>query len=300
MGWLRKLSLNIYVNNQLQKTYISDGTRNTVDIEFSIEKTLTGEPNQSSIIISNINSETKAYLMNVGRSADNKIFVELFAGYEDTGLELLSCGDLVKLWPEKQGSSNTFTLSYLDGFFAVQDSHFEGTIPGNTSLSSTIFVIARSFKKDGIEVDPTKINIQGTLPMRGMTFYGRTATTLDQLASSFGFTWSIQDGVFQANMDGEINQPSQAIYEVSLRNRNLLKATPEIGENFMEQIGMKIEAILNPKCKCGDLIRLNSQVYPGFDGDYTIYNLSFNGGTKVTDWKMIIDSKTIVEKKQWI
>lgn len=296
MGWLRKLSLNIYVNNRLFKTYNSDGTRNTLDIEFSIEKTLTGEPNESTVVISNMSPDVKSSLMGNAMSSNSKIFIELFAGYEDKGLELLSCGDLMKLWPEKQGSSNTFTLSYLDGFFAVQDSHYEGAVPGNTALSSVVLELAKSFEKNGIKVDPTKINVEGTVPLRGMTFYGRTASTLDILALVYNFTWSIQDGVFQAYMDGGEKQPSQAVYQVSLSDRNLLKATPEIGEKYMQQTGMKIEAILNPKCKCGDLIQLGSEIYPQFNGDYTIHNLTFTGGTKTSDWKMVIDSKTLTEQ----
>ena len=80
---------------------------------------------------------------------------------------------------------------------------------------------------------------------------------------------------------------------ISVKNRNLLKATPEIGEAYMTQIGMKIEAVLNAKCRPGDIIQLESEVYPWYNGNYEIYNLTMEGSAKDVDWKMIIDSKSL-------
>ena len=112
-------------------------------------------------------------------------------------------------------------------------------------------------------------------------------------------TTAIESSIFThmtllaANMIYNTNKTksSQGLLEISLRKRNLLKATPELGQKLGQQIGMKIEAILNPKCKCGDLIYLDSSVYPTYSGYYQIDILTLKGGTKEADWKMAIDSK---------
>jgi len=291
MGWLRRIALNLYVNGSLYKTYFSDGTRKTLDIKFNIQKTCVGAPNESTVILTNTSPDTKKYLMSLTNK--DEISVELFAGYEDEGMTLLSSGNLIKLFPERQGTSDIFTLTFLDGSKAISQSHLEAQFNGGTSLTDIVLALAKSFEKNGVKVDTTKINLTGTVGKRGFTAYGRTATALDKLAASYNFTWSIQDGVFQAYMDQKQKRASQAVYKVSVKEKNLLKATPEIGEKYMQQVGMKIEAILNPKCKCMDIIELESIVYPDYNGQYEIHNLTMSGGTKDMDWKMEIDSKTI-------
>lgn len=292
MGWLRRISLNVYVAGKLYKTYNSDGTRGTIGISFSVSKTSVGEPNESTVVLTNVSPETRATLL--ACTNKDKATVELFVGYEDEGLTLLSCGDLIKMWPEKNGSSNTFTLTYLDGFQAVLNSHLEKQYAPGTPVQNIVLDLAGSFAMNGVKVDATKVHVIGAVGSRGFTVSGRTATTLDLLAASYRFTWSIQDGVFQAYMDVNGSKASQKIYNVSVANRNLLKATPELGEKYMQQVGMKIEAILNPKCKCMDFIQLESLVYPQYNGKYEIHNIQFSGATEGQEWKMEIDSKTIV------
>lgn len=291
MAWLRKISLSLYVEGVHYKTYVSDGTRRTLSISFEVEKTSVGEPNESTVILTNASPDTKSDLLSLTNK--QRITLELFAGYEDEGMTLLSQGNLIKLFPEKQGTEDTFILTYLDAGRAITNSHLEKTFPKGSSLAHIVYELAISFEKNGVHVDPTKINVDGVIGKRGFSVCGRTATVLDQLADSYKFTWSIQDGVFQAYMDDKNEKKSsQAVYKVSLKEKNLIKATPEIGEKYMQQIGMKIEAVLNPKCKCMDIIDLESSIYPNYNGYYEIHNLSMKGGTKEADWKMIIDSKT--------
>lgn len=294
MAWLRRISLNIYISGQLYKTYNSDGTRNTIGISFNVSKTSVGEPNESTVVLTNVSPQTRAALL--ACTNKDKATVELFVGYEDEGMTLLSCGDLIKMWPEKNGSSNTFTLYYLDGMTAIQNSRLDQQFNPGTPIRDIVLALAQSFTMNGIKVDPTKVHITGAVGKRGYTVTGRTASTLDLLAASYKFTWSIQDGVFQAYMDVNSAKASQKVYEVSMLKRNLLKATPELGEKYMQQVGMKIEALLNPKCKCMDFIDLKSIVYPQYDGKYEIHNIDFIGGTQEPDWKMEIDSKTINQK----
>ena len=292
MGWLRKIYLNFFVDGRLYKTYVSDGTRSTIEISFEIEKTIVGTPNESTVTLTNASPETKKYLLSLANKQN--ITVELYAGYENEGMTLLSKGDLIKMFPERQGSSDTFMVSFLDGVTAISNSHSENIFASSQTLKNIVYQLAKSFEKHGVKVDPTKIDLTGTIGKRSYTVMGRTATELDRLARSYRFTWSIQDGVFQAYMDyKKQKKASQAVYRVSLNDKNLLKATPEFADSTNLQVGMKIEAILNPKCKCMDIIDLHSSVYPQYNGYYEIHVLTMKGGTKEADWKMTIDSKSI-------
>ena len=58
MGWLRKIAINLYVDGKLYKRYWSDGTRHTLDIKFSIEKTSVGSPNESTVVLTNESPDT--------------------------------------------------------------------------------------------------------------------------------------------------------------------------------------------------------------------------------------------------
>lgn len=293
MGWLRKILLKLYVDDVLQKTWESDGTRNTIDIKFEVSKDSVGNPNDSTVILGNISPQTKSFFLSLANKQN--VTVELFAGYENQGLVLLSEGDLIKLFPERQGSQDSFTLTYLDGFSAINKAHTELEFGKDVLLQEVVTELAKTFIKYRVQVNPSKIQVNGKTGKRPLTLSGRTASVLDELAQSYNFTWSIQDRVFQAYSDVHQKSYNRAVYNVSVAHKNLLKATPELGEKYMQQIGMKIEAILNPKCRCGDIIHLESGTYPSYNGDYEIFNLQFNGGTKDVDWKMTIDSKTIVK-----
>ena len=149
MGWLRQIALFIYVDGVLQKKYLSDGTRKTLDIKFSVEKTIGNSPNESTVTLTNLSSRTKeAFLLLTNKQ---RITVELYAGYEDEGLALIATGDLVKLFPERQGSSDIFTLTFLDGFGAYTKSHLETQFRAGTSLNDIVFALAKSFEKNGVQ-----------------------------------------------------------------------------------------------------------------------------------------------------
>ena len=78
MGWLRQIALFIYVDGVLQKKYLSDGTRKTLDIKFSVEKTIGNSPNESTVTLTNLSSRTKeAFLLltNKQRITDRKSVV---------------------------------------------------------------------------------------------------------------------------------------------------------------------------------------------------------------------------------
>lgn len=295
IGFLRRCELRIRVEDRVAYTWKSDGRRDTIGISFNIVKTNVGQPNESTIVLSNVSEQTKESLMTW---CNFKLYVSLFVGYENKPLTLLAQGTLIKLWPEKNGVSNTFTLYLLDGMPAIGSSHIEKTFPPNYPLAFAVEDVAKSFAPD-IDTDKSSIWVNGKLPARGYTASGKASTVLDALARAYAFTWTIQNGVFYAYTDKQKEilwylQSSKSIHEISLKERNLFKATPQLGEKYMQQVGMKIEALLNPNCRCGDVVHLQSGVYSMYDGYYQIHNITFTGDTKSTDWKMEIDSKNIV------
>lgn len=292
--FLRHVELEITFANDAREiisteTYISTGERDGLAISFSVEKTLVGQPNTSTVTIYNMAPSVRRKLVsNVRNTA-----IRLFANYEGEPRQLLTCGDLLRAWPEKEGPSNKMTLTFMDGLTAILHSFSRKYWPANTAIRTVVQDLALDLSSVGqIAVDPTKIIIDGIVPIRGLTVCGKTSSVLDDLSRQYGFTWSIQNQVFQAYKDVSNNrEPSKRHFSVSVENRNLLKATPELGEKYMNMIGMKIEAILDARVICADIIDLVSSIYPEYSGTYSVHEVSFDGDTFGSDWKMTITSK---------
>lgn len=298
LNFIRQAKLILYFRSQQgpgfssKREYFSDGSRKGLRIQFQVVKTLTSSPNESSVTISNLSPESRQIVI----SQIENVYAELYVGYQSRDLQLLTSGDLVRAFPEKQGTENLLTLSFLDGASAIFNAATSRSFPAGMPIKDVVFEIAKEFEKDGVTVDASKINIPGQVDKGGMPVCGRTATILDRLSASYRFTWSIQNGVFQAFKDvSDKKEPSRKVFEISFKKRNLIKSIPELGEKFMQQTGMKIDAILEPLCSPGDIILLESHIYPQYSGRYVAMNVDYYGDTFGADWKMSIDSKTIVK-----
>lgn len=274
--------------------YVSTGLRDGLAISFSVSKTYAGSPNESTISILNMSPESRQKIV----SNVDKVAVKLYAYYEGDERTLLASGNLLKAWPEKEGTTNKMTLTFLDGISAILIAKTNRSFPPNTKIKDVVVKLAKDMEEiKDVKVDSSKINVDGEVGSRGLSINGRTSSALDSLANQYGFTWSIQNGVFQAYRDKtKGDESSRKKYVISVKENNLLKASPELGEKYMQQIGMKIEAILNAKICPGDIVDLTSTVYPQYSSEYIAHNIDFYGDTFGPDWKMVIESKQAAKK----
>lgn len=291
---MRRIELEIAFLNQdgvtidLEK-YVSTGERNGLAISFNVVKVLNDSPNTSTVMIKNLAPAFRRKLMrNVTRTA-----VRLFAGYDGEPRTVLAVGDVLKAWPERVGTENQLTITFLDGITAILQSNSYHAYPPGMPIKNILLDLAKDFSRtNDVQVDPTKIEVDGVIGLRGLTVSGKTSTILADLSRQFSFTWSIQTGVFQAYRDKTVGaETSRRVYSISIADNNLFKATPELGEKYMQQIGMKIDAVLNSKIRPGDVVNLKSSVYPEYSGRYIAHNINYTGDTFGPDWVMSIESK---------
>ncbi len=259
----------------------SDGSRTGLRISFNVKKTLMSTPNVSSISIYNLRPATRERI----RATLSR--VRLSVGYENTGINVLSQGGILSSVTEKKPPEYATTLQILDGFGGQVKGISNVTFDGRIQVAEIVRTIAADMP--GVEVG--RIDIDGSVGSGGLSITDRTADALDALAMQFGFSWSIQDGVFQAISD---RRSFNRTLTVSFRNRTLIQATPLLAGPMQIENGVEIVAILNPRVGPGDRVQLESEVNPGLNGVYKIHELDATGDTYDQSWTMTIRSYRIL------
>lgn len=262
---------------QLQRAIriFSSGDRNSLRIKFSIKKTMLGPPNLSSIEIYNLSRET--------REAINKSLtrVQLRVGYANTELALLAQGGIKSVVSERRGADIVTTVTIFDGWGGQIKGITNKTFASNQPVEQVVREVAS--KMPGVTLGD--IDVDGFLGTRGYTVSDRSADVLDRLAGQYGFSWSIQNGTFQAISD---KRTLSRIVNVSTKARNLIKAVPVLNGPLQIQTAVEINAILNAKATPGHKVRLESDINPKLNGIYKIHEVDFDGDTGDSNWNMSI------------
>lgn len=264
---------------------LADGSRDNLRISFSIKKQLLPTLNEHNIIIYNMKKETRQILMQPNLQA------KLFVGWKNIQSALLASGDVVLAIPSKEVPTNQMTLTLLDGLGGVSDTVKHDTYLPDTSMSDVVFNIASSMT--GISIDKNKINVDGQVKSKGYTVSGRPSEELNKLSNTHNFTWSIQNGVFQAIKDG-ISTGNK--YLISSESGNLFSAIPQFQDPSQVtaaqiQTGIEIRAFIQPKILPGDIVTLDSKfISKMYNGDYTVHNIGFDGDSNGNVNEMKIES----------
>lgn len=266
-------------------TLFADGSRENLRISFSIKKQFLPTLNEYNIIIYNMKYETRQILM------QPNLQVKLFVGWKNIQSALLSSGDVVLAVPSKEGSTNQMTLTLLDGLGGVSDTTKYVTYLPNTSMLDVVFDIASSMT--GISVDKNRINVDGQVGTKGHTVSGRPAEELNKLSNTHNFTWSIQNGIFQAIKSGG---SSNSKYTISSEAGNLFSAIPQFQDPSQVtaaqiQTGIEIRAFIQPRILPGDIVVLKSRfISKIYNGDYIVHNINFDGDSNGNVNEMKIES----------
>jgi hypothetical protein len=121
-------------------------------------------------------------------------------------------------------------------------------------------------------VDIGDILIEGNLPSGGFSFAGRAADALDALSGQYGFSWSVQDGTFQAIQD---TRSVDRIINISAKKRNLIHVAPILSGPMQIENGVSISALLDPRAIPGGRVHVESGLNPKLNGQYKIHTLDF-------------------------
>jgi len=261
---------------------VADGSRENLQISFVINKQLVGQPNESTIEIYNLRPDTRKLLMQPKQS----LRAQLFVGWSNIPMSLLADGQVLQVMPSKEGSSNKTTMTLFDGYNGISAGLLQKVYPANTEVKTVVFDLASAMPD--VQTSGSKIDIEGIFGSRGYIVNGRVAVELDRLANCYGFSWSVQNGVFQAIKD---TRAGNTKHKVSNEAGNLFHATPQLQDKMQLQTGIEITAFMNPKVTPGDIVQLESGFVPMYNGDYKVHTIEFNGDTSGDAWQMRIESK---------
>jgi hypothetical protein len=258
---------------------ISTGDRNSLRVKFNVKKTLLGAPNPSTIEIYNM---SRASLERIKKSLSR---VRLEVGYENAENTLLTQGAIKSIEVERQGADVITRIVLLDGW----GGQIKGITNRTYGAKQSVADIVRDIASNMPGVTIGDIDVDGIIGRGGLTVSDRSADMLDRLAGQYGFSWSIQNGTFQAISD---KRTLSRIVEISSKQRNLIKAVPVLNGPEQIQTALEIQAILNPRVTPGHKVKLTSDLNPRLNGFYKVHEVDFDGDTGDQSWNMTIRSIT--------
>jgi hypothetical protein len=232
-----------------------------LNIKASGSKTNNSTQNEFSISISNLNRETRAYILTnnniLNRDLTNKrIIVE--AGRESTGLSLVYSGD-IKMVSTSQPPDITLNIKTYTGDTYKSDlvSVTEGA---STNLSVICQKIATGLKR--------KLIFQAT--DRKISNYSFTGANLEQIKK-------IED---LGNLDVFVDDENMVVKNENVPLNGLVrlvnKNTGMIGIPTITERGVSVKVLYDNQMKIGTKITVKSELNPAADGDYTIYKLGYD------------------------
>jgi hypothetical protein len=252
------------VNEAVQ--IVSDGTNSRLRVQFSAQKGITGTPNKTDVKIHGLSRETRQAI----RGGLTR--VQISAGYSSLSQSaaLVTVGGLMSVVSMREGADIVTTLSVLDGGGAVARGAYSRAFSGGTPLASVVRDLAASLP--GVTIG--QIAVDGSLAAKGLQLSGASSSQLDRLADTFGFSWSIQNGVFQALQDDR--DTGDAFFFSS--ESNLINCVPVLNGPTQEEAGVKVTAKFDARMKPGDRMVVESRINPQLSGTYkcTSVALSFD------------------------
>lgn len=246
---------------------VADGSNSRLRVAFTANKTITGEPNKTDLTIWNLSRETR------GQIKANSTKVRITAGYSsDPSSAAVVCnGGVLAVTHDNQGPDVVTRLLILDGYGGITRGAYSRSFSGGTPVDAVVRDLAASLP--GVSLG--KIDVDGALPQKGVALAGASSAQLNKLADQHGFSWSVQDGVFQALSDKR--DSGRAFAFVS--DRNLINATPLFNGPLQVRVGVAVVAKFDARMRPGDRMVVTSAANP-----------SVNGETKATSVTLSFDS----------
>lgn len=245
---------------------IADGTNNHLRVAFNANKSIGGSPNKIDIAVWGLSQKT------IQSVRGNLSKIQITAGYLSSGssVGLVASGGVLAVIPERQGPDIVLKMTALDGYGGMVRGVYSRAFDGRTPVSVVVGDIAS--KLPGVTVG--QIDVDGQLFQKGQQFSGSTTDQLNRLADQHGFSWSVQDGIFQALSD---KRDSGRDFFFTSEN-NLISAVPLLNGPTAENVGVEIVAKFDARMKPGDRMTIQSSINPALNGSYkaTSVNLAFD------------------------
>lgn len=275
LQWLRTWELTVAPSGGGEGIKITD-----LRVTFKVEKTSTSEPNKATIAIYNLAPHSRL------RIEEQDQAVILKAGYEDL-MQVVFMG-VVKRAEHKKVPPDIITeLECKDGGIDLEAATFRRSYTAGTSRRRVVQDILAAMPNTDTGA-LTASSLSGSIPGK-LALSGSARHVLNRLAGSWGFEWSVQDGVAQvldktgttkpATMavvlspsSGLIGSPSRVVRG----GKKKTKKTAKIKGN-----AAKFQCLLQPLIGPGSFVKLESDFVSGY---FKVEKASHDGDTHGNNW----------------
>lgn len=254
----------------------SDGSRNGLRIAFHVQKSIMSTPNFSTISIWNLNEDTRALLNN------RNFQITVNAGWSNSAkLPLIFSGGILSSFSERQGPDIVTRINALTMGDTLSKSILSLKYKSGTYIATCLLNIMSQV--NGVKYDLAKVNIsKDKVGTGGISFAGQAKDLLDMMGRQYGFTWSIQDGIFQAVGDNSILSGDPVVLDGN--NGTLINVLPILTGMLQLPKGVRIRASMQPFLTTGKLVTVVNSANSGLDNDYKIWQIDYQGDTFGNDW----------------
>ena len=244
---------------------------------FSVEKTVNSKENRIRASIYNLGPNSRSEFEKVG----NRIFIN--AGYLLTGSQTLAIGDISFARTDYTGPDIVTEIEAADAGAALRGKRASVSYKSGTPAKRMVEDLVGLLDVDLPDFD---LDLSDSFKT-GWSYVGRARDALDQLASRFGFDWSIQNNALQIT---KTREPSKR-QAVLLSPDSGLIGTPEVLDANRDRTekskkkelpGLRARSLLNPALIPGDPVIIRSN-YLG-EGTYRILSVYHQGDTHGTEW----------------
>ena len=265
---------------------VSNGDLNTMKIKVHVEKSYISVPNHSRIQIWNLSHETRKRLTTGG------LFVKLYAGTQNGNKELLFTGAVAACITQRSGTDIITTLvcqtREATMLRTIVSKSWEKDVPVDTVVHEIVNMIPN------VIYNPQNNKIEGKIGYKGFSVFGGAQFALDKLAKQFGFSWNIDNSVFNAVMDGK---PKSSGILLDKRS-GLRSVSPRLSGFDQIQEGVDVIALYRQNVITGHTIRIESEVSPELSGNYVCHTIEYDLCPKESTWDMNIHFFVLVGAEQ--
>lgn len=254
----------------------------SLDLDFTIEKTIAKEPNTAEIVLYNLREDHRKTLAEACKPNSMTVLpISIEAGYVGSR-EMLFVGDIEIASSRREGSNWMTRIEARDGGNKYASKRFSKAYGPMTSLAPILkdVVLAWGIGAGNLFTMISQNSRGLNIYYNGVSVEGRVSDIVDKFLCSAGFAWSIQDGSLQVRHPGKPNSEPTVLLSAS----SGLIGSPEVGEKG------KISAVslLQGSIRPGRRVSLKSETVTGV---FVVERVTYSGAKYQQEWYASFDAK---------
>lgn len=278
MGRLFNRSFELNLGGTRVASETVDGQPNRLlKCTFKIERDLGTSPNTAEIAVWNLAEATRA------KVSDDSLETTLEAGYSGN-TSVIFRGKLEAGVSVRDGVDWVTTFQSTDGGKELRQARVNVSFK-KVSIRGAFERVAESLGL-GLGNAIEKIqegNIRGALDefANGLVLSGPARKEVERLATTLGYSWSVQNGQLQLLGPTDAIEPGDAIV---LNKDTGMIGSPESGDKGI----VEVRSLLIPQLEPGRVVVLESAA---LDGAYRVEKTTYQGDTRGNDWYADLELK---------